>query len=67
MSSSRPATPGWNDARNDRRKALEDLILGKHNPWATLYEPSRITLRATKDFAKENLTSRPNMPTSDRR
>lgn len=36
-------------------RLLTDLILGKHNPWATVYEPSRITLRASKDFAKENL------------
>jgi glycine/D-amino acid oxidase-like deaminating enzyme/nitrite reductase/ring-hydroxylating ferredoxin subunit len=34
---------------------LTDLILGKDNPWEKLYKPSRISLRATKDFAKENL------------
>ena len=34
---------------------LTDLILGKDNLWEKLYKPSRITLRATKDFAKENL------------
>src|SRR5260221_2792360 len=34
---------------------LTDLILGKGNPWATLYDPSRITLRAAKEFARDNL------------
>jgi glycine/D-amino acid oxidase-like deaminating enzyme/nitrite reductase/ring-hydroxylating ferredoxin subunit len=34
---------------------LTDLIIGRENPWATLYDPSRISLRAATDFAKENL------------
>jgi|SRR5688572_15564606 len=34
---------------------LTDLIQGRENPWACLYEPSRKSLRAAKDFAKENL------------
>lgn len=34
---------------------ISDLIAGKPNPWERLYDPSRITLRATKGFAKENL------------
>lgn len=34
---------------------LTDLIMNRDNEWATLYEPSRKTLRAIKEFAKENL------------
>lgn len=34
---------------------LTDLIQGRENPWACLYEPSRKSLRAARDFAKENL------------
>jgi glycine/D-amino acid oxidase-like deaminating enzyme/nitrite reductase/ring-hydroxylating ferredoxin subunit len=34
---------------------LTDLILGRENPWATLYEPSRKSLRAAAEFARENL------------
>ena len=32
---------------------ITDLILGRHNPWQSLYDPGRVTLRATKEFAKE--------------
>lgn len=34
---------------------LTDLILGRENGWATLYDPSRKTLRAAGRFAKESL------------
>ena len=34
---------------------LTDLILGRENPWAALYEPSRKTLGALRRFVKENL------------
>ena len=34
---------------------LSDLIGGRQNPWEKLYDPSRKTLSAIKDFAKENL------------
>ena len=36
---------------------LPDLILGKDNPWKDLYEPSRKTLGAVKDFIEENVNS----------
>ncbi len=32
---------------------ITDLILGRVNPWASLYDPGRITLRASAEFAKE--------------
>lgn len=32
---------------------LTDLIQGRKNPWADLYSPSRVTLGATKNFARE--------------
>jgi len=34
---------------------LTDLIRGRENPWQTLYDPSRKTLRAAGTFAKEAL------------
>lgn len=34
---------------------IPDLIIGKSNPWAKLYDPSRIKLSAAKEFAEENL------------
>jgi glycine/D-amino acid oxidase-like deaminating enzyme/nitrite reductase/ring-hydroxylating ferredoxin subunit len=34
---------------------LCDLIQGRENAWATLYDPARVTLRAAKEFARENV------------
>jgi len=34
---------------------LRDLILGRENAWARLYDPGRISLRAAGELAKENL------------
>lgn len=34
---------------------LTDLIVGRKNPWEEIYKPSRITLKALPQFAKENL------------
>jgi glycine/D-amino acid oxidase-like deaminating enzyme/nitrite reductase/ring-hydroxylating ferredoxin subunit len=35
---------------------IRDLILGRENPWATLYDPSRRSLlRAPGEYARENL------------
>jgi nitrite reductase/ring-hydroxylating ferredoxin subunit len=34
---------------------LCDLILGKQNPWESLYDPSRKSLRAVGRFARESL------------
>ncbi len=34
---------------------LTDLILGRKNSWSKLYDPSRVTIRATGDFLRENL------------
>lgn len=33
---------------------ITDLILGRHNPWEALYDPSRKTLRASTDFVRES-------------
>ncbi len=32
---------------------ITDLISGRENPWATLYDPSRVTVRAAGRFAQE--------------
>lgn len=34
---------------------LTDIILARKNEWADLYDPSRVTLGAIKEFAKENI------------
>lgn len=34
---------------------LSDMIAGRENPWTTLYDPSRKSLRAAMEFARENL------------
>ena len=34
---------------------ISDLILGKQNPWAKLYDPGRKTLRTARTFASENI------------
>ena len=34
---------------------LTDLIMGRPNEWESLYDPSRITLKAAPTFASENL------------
>ena len=33
---------------------ITDLIEGRENPWSSLYDPARITLRAAKEFTREN-------------
>ena len=34
---------------------LTDLIQGRRNPWEDIYSPSRVTLRAAKEYAGENI------------
>jgi glycine/D-amino acid oxidase-like deaminating enzyme/nitrite reductase/ring-hydroxylating ferredoxin subunit len=34
---------------------LTDLILGRHNPWAKLYDPHRVRLAAASELARETL------------
>jgi glycine/D-amino acid oxidase-like deaminating enzyme/nitrite reductase/ring-hydroxylating ferredoxin subunit len=34
---------------------ITDLIVGRENGWAKLYDPSRVSLKATPEFLRENL------------
>ncbi|MBB6610033.1 FAD-dependent oxidoreductase [Pontibacter sp. Tf4] len=34
---------------------LTDLIMGRKNEWATIYDPARVSLKTTGEFLKENL------------
>ena len=36
---------------------ISDLIDGRDNPWASLYDPSRLSLRALARYARENLNT----------
>jgi glycine/D-amino acid oxidase-like deaminating enzyme/nitrite reductase/ring-hydroxylating ferredoxin subunit len=36
---------------------LSDRILGRANPWADLYDPSRVSILAADEFAKENVNT----------
>lgn len=36
---------------------LTDLIMGIENPWAKIYDPSRITLKAAPEFIKEGFNT----------
>ena len=36
---------------------ITDLILGRHNAWEALYDPGRITLRASAEYAKEAINT----------
>lgn len=36
-------------------RLISDLLAGRKNPWSKVYDPSRVTLRAGKEFLSENL------------
>ncbi len=36
---------------------ITDLIMGRENPWETLYDPSRKMIRAAFEFARENMNT----------
>ncbi|WP_413944051.1 FAD-dependent oxidoreductase [Bdellovibrio sp. HCB-162] len=54
---------------------ITDLIMGRENPWEELYNPSRISLKASAEFIKENsnvaaqygdwVTTKPKTPLAD--
>jgi hypothetical protein len=46
---------------------ITDLIIGRDNPWKTLYDPARKTLKAGIEFAKEASTWWASIPTGLRR
>lgn len=35
---------------------ISDMLTGLHNPWSVLYDPSRISMRAAGEWAREGLT-----------
>jgi glycine/D-amino acid oxidase-like deaminating enzyme len=41
---------------------LKDLVLGRDNPWASAYDPHRVTLRAAAEYVKENAAMVANLP-----
>src|ERR1017187_4781257 len=41
-------------ARHNWGIVLRDLIVGRDNPWVTLYDPGRKTLSATDTMARQN-------------
>lgn len=36
---------------------IPDLIKGRYNPWESLYDPGRITLKAAGEFGRQNLNA----------
>ena len=36
---------------------IADLVDGRENPWARLYDPARVSLRAAGEYARENLNT----------
>jgi Rieske Fe-S protein len=36
---------------------IADLVQGRENPWASLYDPARITMKAARSFLSENVNS----------
>lgn len=40
---------------------LRDLVLGRENPWASAYEPNRISIKAAGEYVSENVTMPANL------